>query len=417
MTDAAVPYEEPGIVTILIQSSFFLLSNVLTSILDHVLYCGLVGQVLLGMVWGTPGAKLLSKSFKDIATQIGYLGLILIVFEGGLSTSVSSVQKTLLLSIGVAVTGILLPIAFSFSLLKLASSTNLEAFAAGAALCSTSLGTTFSLLKSTGLTTSRLGTVLTTAAMLDDVVGLVMVQVIGNLGSGDRPFHASTILRPILVSAGLAVAVPLFCGFVLRPIILHTGLGRMRLSHSLMKMVNESMLHFLFSTTFLVGLVAAASYAGASVLFAAYLAGAAISWVDGMAATSPGANRFPKQNANIKPSSAVDEPAGLASTCIDDKPDIQSGPGTIVGNANDGLNDGPASSPRLLTPPPENVTDLGDHGSKTVSKEVAHPSEPERGGMRMYRQYYGAAVERILKPLFFVSIASIRLCAHVTANS
>lgn len=81
-TAASLPYHEPGIVTILVQTSFLLLLNVANAALDRVLYCGLLGQVLIGIAWGTPGAKWLSASVEETYVQLGYLGLILLVYEG-----------------------------------------------------------------------------------------------------------------------------------------------------------------------------------------------------------------------------------------------------------------------------------------------------------------------------------------------
>jgi hypothetical protein len=78
----SLPYHEPEIVTILVQTSFLLLLNIINSALDRVLYCGLLGQVLVGIVWGTPAAKLLSTNVEEAIVQLGYLGLILLVFEG-----------------------------------------------------------------------------------------------------------------------------------------------------------------------------------------------------------------------------------------------------------------------------------------------------------------------------------------------
>lgn len=70
-----------------------------------------------------------------------------------------------------ALTGIVLPIGLSFVLIVLVNASPLQAFAAGAALCSTSLGTTFTVMQTSGLSTTRMGVVLTSAAMMDDVVG------------------------------------------------------------------------------------------------------------------------------------------------------------------------------------------------------------------------------------------------------
>lgn len=56
------------------------------------------------------------------------------IITGGLSTSCKAIKSNFALSAGVAVTGICLPIALSFSLLNLAKATTLQAFAAGASL-------------------------------------------------------------------------------------------------------------------------------------------------------------------------------------------------------------------------------------------------------------------------------------------
>jgi len=78
----SLPYHEPGIVTILVLTSFLLLLNVLNAALDRALYCGLLGQVLVGVAFGTPGAKWLSLHIEETVVQLGYLGLILLVYEG-----------------------------------------------------------------------------------------------------------------------------------------------------------------------------------------------------------------------------------------------------------------------------------------------------------------------------------------------
>jgi Kef-type K+ transport system membrane component KefB len=113
----------------------------------------------------------------------------------------------------------------SFYLLGIADATPQQAFAAGAALCSTSLGTTFTLLSSMGLMTSRLGIVLSSAAMLDDMVGLVMVQIISNLGTASS-LSTMTVVRPTLVS--LAALLPITGIFFIKPAIHSIFLDRHR---------------------------------------------------------------------------------------------------------------------------------------------------------------------------------------------
>ena len=78
----ALPYTEPEIINILLNSSFLLLLNVINYMLDKAIYCGLLGQVVIGIAWGTPGAKWLTEGAESLIAELGYLGLILIVYEG-----------------------------------------------------------------------------------------------------------------------------------------------------------------------------------------------------------------------------------------------------------------------------------------------------------------------------------------------
>ncbi|PWO20996.1 EntF, Non-ribosomal peptide synthetase [Pyrenophora tritici-repentis] len=289
---ASLPYHEPGIVSILVLTSFLLFLNIINAALDTLLHCGLLGQVLVGIAWGAPGAQWLAASLQESVVQLGYLGLILLVYEGmsfpppacqdsagGLSTSFPSLKANLLLFSAVALTGIALPIGLSYTLQGLLDATPVQAFAAGAALCSTSLGTTFTLLASSGLASSRLGVVLTSAAIMDDVVGLVMVQVISNLG--DDSFSWVTVARPVLVSIAFALVAPLLCLFVAKPVTAWLNSYREADPNAPWNsLLQKSQTAFTIHTLILIGLVTGAAYAGTSNLFAAYIAGAAISWWD-----------------------------------------------------------------------------------------------------------------------------------------
>ena len=187
----------------------------------------------------------------------------------------------MLLSAVVAITGIGLPIGLSFVLQHLLDIQPLQAFAAGAALCSTSLGTTFTVLTTSGLIDSRLGVVLTSAAMMDDVVGLVMVQIISTLGTSRGSFGAPTIVRPIFVSIAYAVLTPLICAYVVAPVTrLLIGKTPKEDNTAMRAYLTSKPACFVYETLFLIAMVTSATYAGTSGLFAAYLAGAVASWHD-----------------------------------------------------------------------------------------------------------------------------------------
>ncbi|KAF2811439.1 Sodium/hydrogen exchanger [Mytilinidion resinicola] len=354
--NTSLPYHEPGIVTILIQTSFIFILNIVNSILDHTLYCGLLGQVLVGIAWGTPGANWISIHTEEVVVQLGYIGLILLVYEGGLSTSFKSLKANFLLSIAVAITGITLPIALSFSLQGLAGASPLQAFAAGAALCSTSLGTTFTILSTSGLAATRLGVVLSSAAMMDDIVGLVMVQVISNLGGSATTIAPATIIRPILVSLAFAAIVPFACRFVVRPATLlcnqHRECHPAGMTQRVLCLKHTA---FIIHSAVLLALVTGASYAGTSNLFAAYIAGAVVSWWD------------------------------------DELPHPSHGGRTKI-----------AADPA----PRENQTTLLEPTMLQQRTQQSTPAQPLQltTGAQIYAAYFYQPVARVLKPFFFASI-------------
>jgi Kef-type K+ transport system membrane component KefB len=258
-------------------------------------------------------------------------------------------KANLLLSSCVALTGIATPMILSFLLAPMVGASPLQCFAAGAALCSTSLGTTFTVLSTSGLVSTRLGSVLSTAAMMDDVAGLVMVQIVSSLGSGSSAdISAPTVIRPILVSVAFALVVPLACRFAL-------GLASAVLQHARAHYAGSRVEHasrsketvFLVQTALLLALVTAASYAGASVLLAAYLAGiVGAYWQD----------------------------TALQSTR----------------STSEGIND---TSP---------VQEAENDDSATQNRESIAVDLARTSPSDMYEHYYVQSIERVLKPFFFV---------------
>lgn len=244
----------------------------------------------------------------------------------------------------------------SFILSELVGATSIQAFAAGAALSATSLGTTFTILSTTNLICTRLGTVTTSAAMLDDVVGLVMVQIISNLGGSASSFNLLMVIRPVIVSIGFAVGLFVLCAYFVRPLF-----KRILTAAPMVPQIMRSIqFAFLYHTIILVGLVAGASYAGTSSLFAAYLAGVTVTWIDSVI-----------KESKIPPGDAQ-----------------ETSPNSSDGEIQD-------SSTRRRS---------GQSQISNASSINIHVDTPT--GEKVYEKYYKQPVNRILTPLFFVSISS-----------
>ena len=51
-------------------------------IADTIFRAGLIGQIVVGLIYGTPIANILSIDLQEAFLVLGYLGLILLIFEG-----------------------------------------------------------------------------------------------------------------------------------------------------------------------------------------------------------------------------------------------------------------------------------------------------------------------------------------------
>ncbi|KAK9452647.1 Sodium/hydrogen exchanger family-domain-containing protein [Dipodascopsis uninucleata] len=278
-----LPYEEPTVSTVLIQGSFILLLVVVNKIFDDIIHCGLVGQIFVGIFWGMPLGNFLEVYFQKAIMNLGYLGLILLVYEGGLNVSLAGMQTNMAISFMIAFTGVFCPMGLSFLLRFLCNASWLQCFAAGSALSSTSLGTTFSILASANFSKCKLGSVITTAAVIDDVLGLVFLEIVSTIGNNQGSLNPSVIARPIGACFALLVLAVVFCLFIAKPfqrLAIYQGAWKIwehfcLKSNGLIKLESGS---FVMQNLFLLGVLAVAGYSGTSILYAAFLAGLIVTW-------------------------------------------------------------------------------------------------------------------------------------------
>lgn len=221
--------------------------------------------------------------------------------------------------------------------------------------------------------------------MMDDVVGLVMVQVISNLG-GDS-FSWVVVVRPILVSIAFAAVVPVICLLTLKSTTLR--INRYREAHpngSLSRLLSRTQTAFIFHTALLIGLVAGATYAGTSNLFAAYIAGAIISWSD---------SELPHPVINRTDSQAPAAHKEKNTVPTDDSEELSSEP-----HGPDGVENSVQATPSTKTR--EGANNLAE--TQPVHTLSTSSGNQDTSGSAIYHRYYHPAVAKILQPLFFASI-------------
>ncbi|KAK1075507.1 hypothetical protein LTR33_009520 [Friedmanniomyces endolithicus] len=244
-----------------------------------IIRAGILGPIIAGIIYGAPLANILPTEWQNTFLALGYIGLILLIFEGGLQARLDLLQANILLSVCAATTGIVFPIGLSFLLLYLGFGYGaVETFIVGAALSSTSLGTTFAVMSSASETIdfsqTRVGAVLVSAALIDDVSGLVMSSVIQSLGSvsdGGSVNLGWLISRPIVASVAMTIVTPVLAKYVLAPVF------RRFLQRRLARYGHRS--NIVLMILVLCAFVSIAAYAGTSVLFGGFLAGVLLSYL------------------------------------------------------------------------------------------------------------------------------------------
>ncbi|GAB7360276.1 hypothetical protein MBLNU230_g8034t1 [Neophaeotheca triangularis] len=272
-------YEEPGIVDILIIVSFFTFLWLFEKISSKTIKAGIIGNIAVGIIYGRPLADILQTNWQETFLYLGYIGLILIIFEGGLTARMDLLRANFSLSMMGAGTGVIAPIGLSYLLLYLGYGYGaVETFIIGASLSATSLGTTFAVIagasKTVDLSQTRVGAVLVSAAVIDDVTGLVMSSVIHELGSladGGGANLGWLIGRPILASALMAILTPLLTKYVFAPFF------RKFIERRFAKFDHLS--NIVLMILVLCAFISIAAYAGTSILFGSFLAGSFLTYL------------------------------------------------------------------------------------------------------------------------------------------
>ena len=147
----------------------------------------------------SPGAELL-----------GGLGVVVLMFAVGLESTVPQMLKVGVASLRVALIGVGVPMAAGLAgawlLLPKGTPFVLDLFI-GACLCATSIGISAQVLREKGASDSMEGRIIVGAAVLDDVLGLlVLVAVSGLVGAGSGRSYGPDLAKTLALALGFLAA-------------------------------------------------------------------------------------------------------------------------------------------------------------------------------------------------------------------
>lgn len=144
-----------------------------------------VGALIAGIIFGPACLNILKET--SFLIQLSELGVIVIMFSAGMSTDIRELKNAGKSGFLVALVGVLVPLAlgtllgFAFSHGE-SGTTMLQHVFIGTILTATSVSITVETLKEIGKLNTKVGNTILAAALIDDVLGLIVLTIVTSLG-------------------------------------------------------------------------------------------------------------------------------------------------------------------------------------------------------------------------------------------
>ena len=161
----------------------------------------IIGPCLLG--WVTP---------NDFVAQMAEIGVILIMFSAGLETNLQELKKSGFAAFFIACVGVLVPLVggsllymciYGFS--AFGTDEFFKAVFIGCIMTATSVGITVEVLKEMGKLKTRVGQTILSAAIIDDVIGIIVLTFV--LGFKDPDSNTLLVTGKILLFLVLSLVL------------------------------------------------------------------------------------------------------------------------------------------------------------------------------------------------------------------
>ena len=218
-----------------------------------------LGEIVGGVIVGVSGLRLVDPA-APVLHVLSDLGIILLLFLIGLRTDLDRLLAVGGASVTVAITGVALSFAGGAGVGLLLGHSFIAVLFLGAAISATSIGITVRVLSDLGSTGTNEGQVIVGAAVLDDILGLLLLAAMSAVLTG-RNLTAFGVARLIAVAFGFVIAA-IVLGSVLAPRLIEL-IVRLKVSKAL----------FFGSLLWVLAMAWLADLAGSSLIVGAFAAG------------------------------------------------------------------------------------------------------------------------------------------------
>lgn len=165
-----------------------------------------VGEIIAGLLIGPSMLQIVDQT--DFILKMAEVGVVLLMFSAGLGTDLKELMKTGPIAFLIACAGVFVPLFFGalfylcyYGMAPWGSEEFYKAVFIGTIMTATSVSITVSSLKEMGKLKSKVGTTILSAAIIDDIIGImVLTFVIGFKNPDSQPMKVvmNTVLFFIL---------------------------------------------------------------------------------------------------------------------------------------------------------------------------------------------------------------------------
>ena len=169
-----------------------------------------VGQIVAGLLLGPAILNIVTES--DFLQQMAEIGVMMIMFEAGLDTNLDEMRKTGIKAAVIAFMGVIVPITLGMVLYMAfygfagpGSDQFLQGLFIGTIISATSVSITVAALKELGKLNDAVGTAITGAAIIDNVIGIVALTLVISLKGGSGSANLGVVILKVAVFFACAV--------------------------------------------------------------------------------------------------------------------------------------------------------------------------------------------------------------------
>ena len=222
----------------------------------------IVGEILAGFLIGPAVLGWIAPN--SVISALADLGVLFLLFRVGLEVKTSEIVRVGGTATLVAILGVIAPFFLGWGIMAVWGASRIESIFVGAAMVATSVGITAQVLASKGLLDHKASRIILAAAVIDDVLGLLVLAVV------------SSVAKEHLNVLGLLITASLAIGFT----VLITKWGSAaagKLIPRVQARLKTGEVEFNLAMVFLFSLALLAVHAGIAAIVGAFLAGMALS--------------------------------------------------------------------------------------------------------------------------------------------